>query len=230
MAGLSLRQFVRSPLVLSLVGLLVAIEWIRSLVLSDLTAFYLLFGLSREGLASLALWQLLSYSLLHGGWVHLVMNVLLLVAVGCRLEWMVGRRALWLVLSLGVVAGGLCHLLFSPDVLIGISGGMLALLLCHTTLSPESRWLMPIPISGRNLGRGLLVASLGLSLLTPESGWPWLGEWGSSMARSGLAGVFEISHGCHLGGALVGWACGRWMLRPRVTLARLQRERIRRER
>lgn len=229
MAGSPLRLLIKSPLALSLIGLLVAIEVLCPFVFTDLTSFYTRFGLSREGISSFALWQLVSYSLLHGSWVHLLMNILLLVAVGLRLQWMVGRRTLWLVLLLGVLAGGAGHLLFSPDVVIGISGGMLALLLCHTTLSPESRWLMPVPISGKNLGRGLMLASLLLSLLTPGSGWPWLGDWGSSLARYGFAGVFEISHGCHLGGALAGWLCGRWMLRPRVSLASLQRDRARRE-
>lgn len=229
MAGSPLRLLIKSPLALSLIGALVAIELLCRFVFTDLTSLYTQFGLSREGISSFALWQLVSYSLLHGSWVHLLMNILLLVAVGLRLQWMVGRRVLWRVLALGVVAGGVGHLLSSPDVLIGISGGMLALLLCHTTLSPESRWLMPVPISGKNLGRGLMLASLVLSLLTPGSGLPWLGTWGAWLVDAGLGEIFDISHGCHLGGAVAGWLCGRWMLRPRVSLASLQRDRARRE-
>jgi membrane associated rhomboid family serine protease len=41
--------------------------------------------------------------------------------------------------------------------------------------------------------------------------------------------IFEIGHACHLGGGLAGWLMGLWILRPRITLEELQKERARRE-
>jgi membrane associated rhomboid family serine protease len=39
-----------------------------------------------------------------------------------------------------------------------------------------------------------------------------------------------MGHACHFGGALAGWLYGRWMLRQRVTLEKLRRDRARRGR
>jgi len=229
MAGPFLRQFARAPLTLSLLLGLIVLEGAKHLFVGNPHALYAVVGLSRSGIASMELWQLFSYSLFHGDWIHLMLNGLLLLAVGSRLEWMIGRRRMARVLTGGVLAGGLLHLLLSPNVLIGVSGGMMALLLCHTTLSPESRWLLPLPVSGKSLGRGLMAASLLLSLLSPDYGVPWFADRGRVLADSGLKSLFEISHGCHLGGAVVGWLGARWLLRPRVSLSILQRERARRE-
>lgn len=229
MVGFQLRQFLRAPLTLILLGVLIAIEVLKQLVVADPSGLYSVLGLSRGGIGSLSLWQWLSYGLIHGSWAHLAMNGLLLLAVGSRLEWMVGRRPMVLLLLAGVLGGGLFHLALSADVLIGASGGMLALWLCHTTLSPESRWLVPFPVSGKNLGLGLLSASLILTLLAPSLELPLLAKWGHALVDAGLNSLFEISHPCHLGGALVGWLGGRWLLRPRVSLASLQRDRARRE-
>lgn len=229
MSGFPLRQLLRSPLTLILLGVLLAIELGRQWMMADGSGLYPLLGLSRDGLSRGFVWQLLSHGMVHGGGVHLAMNSLILLTMGSRLEWMLGRWGLSLVLLAGVLMGGLLHLALSADILIGASGGALALLLCHTTLSPDSRWLLPFPVSGKNLGRGILMASLILLLLTPGLGLPVLASWGQVLADAGLSSLFWISHPCHLAGGLAGWMMGRWILRPRVTLASLQRDRARRE-
>jgi membrane associated rhomboid family serine protease len=109
-----------------------------------------------------------------------------------------------------------------------MSGGCLALLLLLTTLSPQSR-MMPLPVSGRSLGFGILLAALLLALVNPHLGAPGFSEIGRAMERQGLGSWFLMGHACHFGGGLAGWIYGRWILRPRVTLASLRRDRARRE-
>lgn len=74
--------------------------------------------------------QLLSYAFLHGSPEHFFWNTLLLLLVGCVIEWRMGLRALALLFIVGTVGSGLTHLLIFPlesRALIGASGGLSAL-------------------------------------------------------------------------------------------------------
>lgn len=194
---------------------------------------YELFGLTRDGILEGKVWKLVTYGLLHGSWWHVLMNVAFVLLVGSRVEYMVGRTLMLQSLVLGIIGGGLAHVLLSASgrsapLLVGLSGGCIALLLLLTTLSPQSR-MMPLPVSGRSLGIGILASEFLLSLINPAVGVPFFSEIGRAMVGYGLSSWFEMGHACHFGGGLAGWACGRWILRPRVTLKRLHAERKRRE-
>jgi membrane associated rhomboid family serine protease len=186
-------------------------------------------GLSRQGLAKGDFWQPFSYAPIHGNWVHLMINVFGLLAIGPRIERIGGARLFLVLLVGGWLTGGLFHLLLSGGagmvLLVGISGGVVALLLWLTGVSPGSR-MWPLAVTGRNLGIGILIASAALALVNPELGVPYLSDWGLRLGKYADGGV---SHACHLGGAIFGWALARWTLRPRINLAKLQKERARRE-
>ncbi len=190
--------------------------------------FYEWFGLSRSGVSGGKLWEILSYGLLHGSWWHVGINALFVLLIGSRIEHMAGGKTVHSVLMAGVAGGGLCHLTLGNGLLVGLSGGCLALMLLLTTLSPQSR-MMPIPVSGKNLGLGILLAALLLALLDPSLNAPGFSQIGSEMVNFGLGSWFKMGHACHLGGGLAGWMCGRWLLRPRITLESLRRDRARRE-
>lgn len=176
------------------------------------------FGLSREGLMHGKVWQLVSHAFLHGNILHLSINALGLLLIGSRVERIGGALTVGNVLLAGVLLGGLVQVMAAPAPhrdfqLVGISGGFTALLLWLTTVSPESR-MAPLPISAKNLGRGIILAE----------GAFLIGSWFIPQA-----GLQVVAHGCHFGGALAGWYLGRRMFRPAVTLEELQRERARRE-
>jgi membrane associated rhomboid family serine protease len=141
---------------------------------------------------------------------------------------MTGAKTMLGVTLAGVLCGGLFHLLLGTGLLVGMSGGCMALLLLLTTLSPQSR-MMPLPLSGRSLGMGILLAALALALMNPELKLPAFSDAGLWLERNGQPSLFQMGHACHFGGALAGWIFGRWILRPRVTLASLHRDRARRE-
>ncbi|MES2441138.1 MAG: rhomboid family intramembrane serine protease [Verrucomicrobiota bacterium] len=190
-------------------------------------------GLSREGVFSGKIWQIFTYGLLHGGWLHAGANSLLILLIGSRIEHMAGSRAMVKALAGGVLGGGVGHLLLAAGgdgapLLVGSSGGCLALLLLLTTLSPQSR-MMPLPISGRSLGLGILAMELLTALVDPAMKIPGLSDIGDRLVDKGLGSAFDMGHACHFGGGVAGWALGRWLLRPRVTLERLRRDRERRE-
>lgn len=186
------------------------------------------FGLSRAGFLSGKIWQICSYSLLHGGWWHAGLNALWVLVIGSRIEHMAGRPAMVRATLAGVLAGGAGHLLAGTGLLVGLSGGCMALLLLLVTLSPQSR-MLPLPVSGWSLGLGIMLAELGFALIDPALGLPGLSAAGRMLAAHGMAGWFQMGHACHVGGGLAGWLYGRWLLRSRVTLEELRRDRARRE-
>ncbi len=195
-------------------------------------AIYQELGLTWVGVAKGKPWQLASHALLHGSTFHVILNGVWLVLVGGKVEHILGGRAMAGIFTAGVLGGAVFHLGLAPagpaaPILVGASGGAMALLLVLTTLSPESR-MWPLPVSGKNLGLGLLAGSLLLALAHPQSGMPGLRDGGRWLARHGAGDVFQFSHACHFGGGLAGGLAGRWILRPRrITRADLLRQRER---
>jgi membrane associated rhomboid family serine protease len=156
------------------------------------------------------------------------MNALFVLLIGSRIEYVAGRAVMIRVMLAGVLGGAAGHLVLGSGLLVGLSGGCLALLLLLTTLSPQSK-MFPLPVSGRSLGLGILLAELILALIDPALGLPGLSLLGRNLADHGMDSWFRMGHACHFGGGIAGWAFGRWMLRPRITLDRLRRDRARRE-
>lgn len=230
-AAATLRQLRHAPVAWLWFGLVLAIQALlaRTAATGELNGWLTTFGLSRAGLLSGHVWQIASYGLIHGGWWHAGLNALFVLLIGARIEHIAGHLTMLRATLAGVLGGGLGHLLVGAGLLVGLSGGCMALLLLATTLSPQSR-MMPLPVSGRSLGLGLLLAAALLSLLNPALGVPGAARLGEWFAAHGLAGWFQIGHACHLGGGLAGWLYGRWMLRAPVTLHHLRRARARRER
>jgi len=188
------------------------------------------FGLSRAGMAAGEFWQLVTYGLLHGGPIHVALNCLCIIMIGSRVEHVLGRDRVVKTLIAGVLGGGLAHLMLdSNGPLVGISGGVVALLILLTTLSPDSR-MWPIPVSARTLGIGVMLAELVLALVDLSPGVPGFSKVVEIFSTLGLVGgEYTVGHACHFGGGLAGFLTGLWLLRPRVTIATLRRERERRE-
>src|SRR5262249_58766585 len=112
------------PAVMWLIGINVAIQLLRTL-LGDETDMGLIqqFGLVPAAYTSSnpdLLSQVaapITYQFLHGGWMHLVVNMVSLAAFGAPVERLLGvRRFIFFYLSAGVVAGFVPFLLFPPSV------------------------------------------------------------------------------------------------------------------
>lgn len=185
-------------------------------------------GLNREGFLSGKVWQIASYGLLHGAWWHVGVNVLFVLLLGSKVEHIAGPAEVSRILTGGIIGGGIGHLLLGTGLLVGLSGGCLAMLLYLTTLSPQSR-MFPLPVSGRSLGFGIVIAETLLALSNPKLCVPGFERIGSWMTGHGMGDWFLLGHACHLGGGLAGIVFARWVLRPRVSLERLRRDRARRE-
>ncbi len=195
--------------------------------------WYLACGLRRTEVFAGAFWQVGSYALLHGSWLHALGNALGVLVLGSRVEHMLGKAGLCKALGSGILGGAVGHLVLSDGgtgaaPLVGISGACMALLLVITTLSPESR-MWPIPVSGRNLGRGIILGELFFALLNPKLQLPGFSLLGEALVRHGWESWFAVGHACHVGGGVAGWLMARAILRPKVTLDSLREARRRRE-
>ena len=233
----NLSPLSRSPMtwlwVLSIVGIEALVMAVGGPDLQPAWTWYEWLGLSREGILFGKIWQLLSYGFLHGNWLHTGANALFLLLVGSRIEYMAGAATMAKATIFGVLGGALGHLAIAPGgenapLLVGMSGGCMGLLLVMTTLSPQSR-MMPLPVSGRSLGLGVLAGELILALADPALGVPVLWNMGNWLVGHGLGHWFQMGHACHFGGGVAGWLFGRWLLRPRINLERLRRDRERQE-
>jgi membrane associated rhomboid family serine protease len=232
-----LRQMVHARASWMVVGVLLGIHMavtvLGGLDLRAARPIYEGMGLNLEGILAGKWWQILSYGLLHGSWWHVALNAVFVLLVGSRIEHMVGWRRMLTTAGLGVLGGAIGHLLLAAGgqgapLLVGFSGGCIALLLMLTTLSPQSR-MMPLPISGRSLGLGVLITALILALIHPALNLPGFSVVGEMLEARGMGSWFEMGHACHFGGGMAGWLFGRWLLRPRITLDRLRADRERRE-
>lgn len=203
--------------------------------------FYDLLGLSRTGVLQGKVWQFATHPFLHGSLIHLLLNWIVVFMIGGRVYHILGGRAFARIFFGGILIGSILHLMLHPRLpmgiagerpdapLVGASAAAMALLLALTGLSPDSR-MWPLPVSGRNLGRGLLLSTLILFAITPGRGLPVLSSIGTWLVeRADLASLFQIGHIYHFGGGLVGWWYARRLLRTPVSLEELQRARARRE-
>lgn len=188
-------------------------------------------GLSNVGIRQGYFWQWISYAFLHGSWMHVSTNALMIVFLGASLQVVYPGAVVWRVFALSCLAGGLMHSVLGgngTDVLVGASGGAIGLLLFYCTLSPQSR-MLPFFVSAGNLGAGVLLSSSLLCLLHLSLQVPDLSHLLDFLPQEWQKQWFRVGHACHFGGGLAGWLCGRWVLRQRVSLADLQKQRRMRE-
>lgn len=111
------------------------------------------------GSASLAtLWQLVSYSFLHGGLTHLALNMFALWMFGSAVEYRWGTRGMAQVYFTSVVTGAVAQIAVgaafthSNAPVVGASAGVFGLLLTFALLFPERRIVLlipPIPLPAR---------------------------------------------------------------------------------
>jgi membrane associated rhomboid family serine protease len=165
------------------------------------------FALSKEGLESGFVWQLLTFQFMHAGLLHLVVNCWAIYVFGRAIEEALGwKKFLILYLSSGVV-GGICQVLagwlwpglFGGPV-VGASAGGFGLIAAFAVLFPERElvlllfFIIPIRLSAKML---LMLSAV--------------------LALAGI--VFPINHvanAAHLGGMLTGvifirqFIQGRW--------------------
>ena len=136
-------------------------------------------------------WTLVTSIFLHAGFLHLLVNGMVLFFFGPTLEMRIGRRRfLYVFLGAGILAAAAQLLILSGDpVVLGASGAILGVLGSLTVLAPRIPvllfFLIPMPLWVVTAGFGVLSAAL----VFFDPGAP-------------------IAHMAHLTGVVVGLAYG----------------------
>ncbi len=174
-------------------GIAFALQWIVLYPFLGKWTVDAWFALSPVGVLHGYAWQLVTYALLHGGLMHLLMNMLGIWMFGGDVERLFGSRRLLVYFVLCVVGGGVTHVLVgllagNPVGVIGASGGVLGLVLAFALFYPDRMvfiFPLPFPIRARTMALIYMVLDL----------------WGAIQGNPGGG----IAHFAHLGGALTGF-------------------------
>jgi len=162
--------------------------------------FTLLFGLSLEKLLQGELWRLGTYLFLHGGFWHILINMLSLVIFGRELEEHFGWRRFLVLYFLCGILGGLGWAVLSGSsagLCIGASGAVFGIIGAFAALFPERQitlllfLVFPITMTARTMALGMV--TLTMLMLVSGSG--------------------NIAHAAHLAGGLAGYFYGRYWMR-----------------
>jgi len=148
-------------------------------------------------------WTLFTYMFVHGGFLHILVNLILIVACGRALQAMLGEKQLLQIFLFAGVIGGLAQILFSlfenPSIpVVGASACAFGLLVALAVLIPEQEvsmllfFVIPLRLRMKYLASslvGLAVVFLVIDLLVSDN----------------VPMVSGVGHAAHLGGALAGW-------------------------
>src|SRR5438094_9466642 len=97
------------------------------------------------------LWQLVTYSFLHGNVAHIFFNMLALYMFGGEIERLFGSRFYALYYFASVVTAAITHLIITawmgaaPVPMVGASGGIYGLLLAFGIYFPHRRVVLLFP-------------------------------------------------------------------------------------
>jgi membrane associated rhomboid family serine protease len=159
-----------------------------------------------EGAPAFWPWQLITYAFLHGGLLHLGLNMYALWLFGSGLEDLWGGRKFAVFYFSCVIGAGLTQLVVSEIALLqggdaypvlGASGGVFGLLVAFGMLFPETRLILlfpPVPIKAK---------------------WFVIG-YGAIELLAGVTGsMMGVAHFAHLGGMVTGYLLLRYWRGPR---------------
>jgi membrane associated rhomboid family serine protease len=134
---------------------------------------------------------------LHGGWMHLIGNMLYLWVFGNNVEDSMGHRRFIVFYFLSGLLAALTQAVLNPDSeipMIGASGAISGVLGAYLLLHPRARILVVIPV--------------GILIYTPWIAAYWvLGFWFVLQIVNSLVSTSEmggVAYGAHLGGFIAG--------------------------
>lgn len=184
------------PLTLAAIAIIALVHVTLALLPQDLHAnwgYNLAFVAKRyTDPAAFDVWALLSpftHVFLHGGWLHIAMNTLMLMAFGAGCERMLGGKRAGLLFVLSGLGGALAQFAlnpFSPIPMIGASGAISGLF-AALILRLQQTGMMP---KGRYGIWGMAALWIGLSFIVALAG--------------GAVGVGDVAWAAHAGGFIAG--------------------------
>lgn len=171
----------------------------------QLQQFFLTYGtIPQEITHGTDLWTLVTSMFLHGGWMHIIGNMLFLWVFGDNIEHVLGHAGFFLFYMVGGLAASLAHVLAGPESAIpslGASGAISAVLGAYLVMFPRARITTLVPF--------------GFVFVTRIPAIFFLGIWAAQQFISGIAdlGARAVETGgvawwAHIGGFVFGVVIG----------------------
>lgn len=145
-------------------------------------------------------WPLLTNAFLHGGWLHIILNMWSLWIFGPAIEARCGRLGFILLYLAGAVAASAAHLLAnwtSPVPALGASGAIAAIIAAYAVTYPRAKVILLVPV-------------FFLPLFIPVSALFFAAFWFLIQILQGTQDLFASSMGsgvawwAHIGGFVLG--------------------------
>jgi len=166
-----------------------------------------IFGLGVTGIMRGWVWQLLTYGVLHGSLLHLLLNMLGLFFLGPELERHLGSRVFFIMFLFCVALGGLGWLALTwpyEGICIGASGGIFGLIGAFAGLFPRRQLTLLVffilPVTMPAWVMAVLFGVFQLAYLLEPGGT-------------------GIAYAAHLAGGVAGFLFVRVILRPKRSRA-----------
>jgi membrane associated rhomboid family serine protease len=135
------------------------------------------------------IWQFITHQFLHGGFMHIIFNMLALISIGPSCEEFLGERKFpYFYLICGVGAALLHMAIIDSNVpMVGASGAIFGLLALFSLINPNDKlylFFIPIGIKAKYMITGLILLEIALGIFSKGDG---------------------VGHWAHVGGALTGF-------------------------
>ena len=160
-------------------------------------------------LAAVDILPFFSMMFLHGGWLHLILNMWTLWLFGPTIEDRLGHgRYLAFYLACGLAAS-VAHVMFNPTSIIpalGASGAIAGILGCYMRLFPLARVVVVVPI-------------LFIPLFFEVYAFVFIGLWFLLQILQSMAELLQpsssggVAWGAHVGGFIAGFILGPLLVR-----------------
>lgn len=160
------------------------------------------------GMAAVPVWLTpLTCTLIHGGWLHIGFNMLMLLFCGRQVEHVLGRWLLLLLYVVGAYAAALAQWAFDPgstNPMVGASGAISAIIGTYALLYSQQKVRAIGPLSA-NVVRILWLAA----------GWIAIQLMVGLVTSGGHSDLGVIAFAAHIGGFVAGLLITRSLLRWR---------------
>ncbi len=148
--------------------------------------------------------SLFTATFLHGGWLHLLGNMVYLWVFGDNIEDRVGSLRYLMVYLLMGAGGSIAHIIFNPlsnSPLIGASGAIAGVLGFYFLLHPRAKVLTLLPL-------GFFITFIHIPAVMFLALWFLLQVFNALVTQIGAAGVQPVAWWAHVGGFLIGLSIG----------------------
>lgn len=148
--------------------------------------------------------SLFTATFLHGGWLHLLGNMIYLWVFGDNIEDRMGSMRYLLVYLLMGAGGSIVHIMFNPvstSPLIGASGAIAGVLGIYLLLYPGAKVLTLLPL-------GFFITFVHIPAILFLAFWFLLQLFNAFLAQGAATGAQPVAWWAHVGGFLIGLAIG----------------------